>query len=79
MEPEKPPGSEDASKEISLPADSKRHPLIGWMKGTVYVARGVDLTEPADPEWAGRIDINVPAPPIRARPTEPRSDQPVER
>jgi hypothetical protein len=28
-----------------------RHPLIGWMKGTVKVAPGVDLTEPADPEW----------------------------
>lgn len=30
------------------------HPLIGSMKGTVTIAPGVDLTEPADPEW-GRI------------------------
>lgn len=30
------------------------HPLIGWMKGTVRVAPGVDLTEPADPEWGER-------------------------
>jgi hypothetical protein len=30
------------------------HPLIGWMKGTVRVAPGVDLAEPADPEWGGR-------------------------
>jgi hypothetical protein len=29
------------------------HPLIGWMKGTVRVAPGVDLAEPADPEWGG--------------------------
>jgi|SRR5688572_25066028 hypothetical protein len=39
------------------PMDSKPmgpHPLIGWMKGTVRVAPGVDLTEPADPEWGGR-------------------------
>jgi hypothetical protein len=27
------------------------HPLIGWMKGTLTVADGVELTEPADPEW----------------------------
>lgn len=30
---------------------SGRHPLIGWMKGTLTVAPGVDLTNPADPEW----------------------------
>jgi hypothetical protein len=28
-----------------------RHPLIGWMKGTLTIAEGVDLTQPADPEW----------------------------
>jgi hypothetical protein len=28
-----------------------RHPLIGWMKGTLTIADGVDLTQPADPEW----------------------------
>jgi hypothetical protein len=28
-----------------------RHPLIGWMEGTVTVPDGVDLTEPTDPEW----------------------------
>jgi hypothetical protein len=32
-------------------ARKDRHPLIGWMKGTVTVAEGVDLTQPADPEW----------------------------
>jgi hypothetical protein len=30
---------------------SKRHPLIGWMKGTFTIAPGVDLTQPAMPEW----------------------------
>jgi len=33
---------------------SKHHPLIGWMKGTVHIPEGVDLTEPADPEWGER-------------------------
>lgn len=33
---------------------SGSHPLIGWMKGTVRAAPGVDLTEPADPEWGKR-------------------------
>jgi hypothetical protein len=26
--------------------------LFGWMKGTITVAPGTDLTDPADPEWA---------------------------
>src|SRR5687768_8047948 len=30
---------------------SKRPPLIGWLEGTVQTAAGVDLTQPADPEW----------------------------
>jgi hypothetical protein len=38
------------------PAVSKRHPMFGWLKGTVRVAPGVDLTEPADPEWADMLD-----------------------
>jgi hypothetical protein len=31
-----------------------RHPIIGWMKGTLTIPEGVDLTQPADPEWADR-------------------------
>jgi hypothetical protein len=27
------------------------HPLIGALRGTVIVAPGTDLTQPADPEW----------------------------
>ncbi len=30
----------------------RRHPLFGCMKGTVTIAEGVDLTDPAMPEWA---------------------------
>ncbi|MGD0763545.1 MAG: hypothetical protein ABR929_10235 [Roseiarcus sp.] len=33
---------------------SAEPPLFGWLRGTV-VSTG-DLTEPADPEWAKRID-----------------------
>ena len=37
-------------------ADSSQHPLFGWLKGTVRVLPGVDLTEPADPEWTNSHD-----------------------
>lgn len=30
----------------------KRHPLFGSMKGTTIIMPGVDLTQPADPDWA---------------------------
>jgi len=29
----------------------KRHPAFGSMKGTTIVMPGVDLTQPADPDW----------------------------
>ncbi len=32
------------------------HPAWGAMKGLIRVMPGVDLTEPADPEWAARLD-----------------------
>ena len=32
------------------------HPLCGYMKGLVRVMPGTDLTRPADPEWADRLD-----------------------
>ncbi len=31
------------------------HPLFGWLKDTARVAPGVDLTEPADPEWGAAV------------------------
>ncbi|MEA2881693.1 MAG: hypothetical protein QOH32_949 [Bradyrhizobium sp.] len=40
--------------KIESAEKSGRHPLIGWMKGTVTIPDGVDLTEPADPEWGER-------------------------
>jgi hypothetical protein len=33
-----------------------RPPLVGWMKGTLTIAEGVDLTQPADMEWGEAAD-----------------------
>lgn len=45
----------EASRDTAAPSvdvtTEDRHPLIGWMKGTLTIAEGVDLTQPADPEW----------------------------
>jgi hypothetical protein len=32
-------------------ARAQPHPLIGALRGTVKIAPGTDLTQPADPEW----------------------------
>ena len=41
-----------------LPSKPKggRHPLFGALKGLVRIAPGVDLTEPADPDWGKVYD-----------------------
>jgi hypothetical protein len=36
--------------------DEPFHPLYGYMKGLVRIMPGTDLTQPADPEWADRLD-----------------------
>ena len=33
-----------------------RHPAFGALKGMIRIPPGVDLTEPADPEWADLVD-----------------------
>jgi hypothetical protein len=48
------PSRKSSSGDSGDKGGSARHPLIGWMKGTVRIAPGVDLTEPADPEWGER-------------------------
>ena len=55
-EKEAPKQSDVAPEPTSSAAASKRHPLFGWLKGTVRIAPGVDLTKPADPKWADRLD-----------------------
>jgi hypothetical protein len=32
------------------------HPAYGFMQGLVRVMPGTDLTQPADPEWAERLE-----------------------
>ena len=32
------------------------HPALGAMKGLIRIWPGVDITQPADPEWADRLD-----------------------
>jgi hypothetical protein len=43
--------TEDRLTESPSNKSPRRHPLFGWLKGTVTIAPGVDLTEPADPDW----------------------------
>jgi hypothetical protein len=58
----------DAGSASAQPPAAKRHPLFGWLMGSVRIAPSTNLTEPADPEWAGRIGNECPAPPyVRGR------------
>jgi len=55
--------AEDTGRSNPVPASGKGeaaakpfHPLFGLMKGLTRVAPGVDLTEPADPDWGKVYD-----------------------
>jgi hypothetical protein len=52
------PSAEGASTAPAHPPGSKgeRHPAFGALKGLIRIRPGVDLTGPADPEWADLID-----------------------
>src|ERR1700719_2857376 len=39
-----------------LPGEKPFHPLYGYMQCLVRIMPGTDLTQPADPEWADRLD-----------------------
>lgn len=44
-------------RKAARPAGEKAfHPLYGYMQGVVRIMPGIDLTQPADPEWADRLD-----------------------
>jgi hypothetical protein len=47
------PKAEDAAKSSG---EKPFHPLDGYMQGLIRIMPGTDLTQPADPEWAGRLD-----------------------
>jgi hypothetical protein len=42
------------------------HPAYGAMKGLIRIMPGTDLTQPADPEWADRLDAEY-SPETRGR------------
>jgi predicted RNase H-like HicB family nuclease len=43
---------------ITPPSEGEKpfHPAYGMMKGLIRIMPGTDLTQPADPEWADRLD-----------------------
>lgn len=46
-----------AAGAAAQPAGEKPfHPLYGFMQGLIRIMPGTDLTQPADPEWAARLD-----------------------
>jgi len=45
-----------AAKAPPLPKKGGRHPLFGALKEFTFVPPGVDLTEPADPDWGKVYD-----------------------
>lgn len=45
--------SEPSETESKQP---RRHPAFGALKDVTWIAPGVDLTEPADPEWADLLE-----------------------
>lgn len=48
------PSSTEAA--TSRAKKSGRHPLFGALKGLAHIPPGMDLTEPADPEWGKAYD-----------------------
>lgn len=50
-----PDGQEEEDAKIARPKNFYDG-IFGCMKGTVTIPPGVDLTEPADPEWARVFD-----------------------
>lgn len=48
----------EASGSLAKPyaTSDGRHPMRGALKDITFVPPGVDLTEPADPEWADLLD-----------------------
>ena len=51
-----PAGSSPPSSAKAYATKDGRHPAFGALKGMIRIAPGVDLTEPADPEWADLVD-----------------------
>jgi hypothetical protein len=48
--------ADEAAKGVPSGGEKPFHPAYGMMKGLVRIMPGTDLTQPADPEWADRLD-----------------------
>jgi hypothetical protein len=44
-------GKSPKTRQGEQTSPGKRHPLFGALKGHMFIPPGVDLTEPADPDW----------------------------
>lgn len=61
------PGTKTSSPTNPLPSSgspdlaSGKLALFGWLQGTIVINPDVDLTEPADPEWADRTSDEDPS------------------
>jgi hypothetical protein len=42
---------EENASAVQQAKKSGHHPIFGALKGSVFIPEGVDLTEPADPDW----------------------------
>jgi len=49
-------GSPTAGRGAPVAGETPFHPAYGFMKGLVRIMPGTDLTQPADPEWADRLE-----------------------
>ncbi|GAC1346680.1 MAG: hypothetical protein NVS2B1_17830 [Bradyrhizobium sp.] len=64
MAKDSPLGKSPESRRGKQIRSGERHPLFGALKDVTFVPPEVDLTEPADPEWAD-ISEQDSAPPTR--------------
>lgn len=46
----------EAGEALSTIREEPFHPAYGAMQGLIRIMPGTDLTQPADPEWAERLD-----------------------
>jgi hypothetical protein len=49
-------GPRGTDEETPSGGEKPFHPLYGAMQGLIRIMPGTDLTQPADPEWADRLD-----------------------
>ena len=68
-----------SGKPSSLATDAKRserHPLFGALKDVTFIPPGIDLTEPADPDWGKVYEKSAVVP---AKPAGPAFGRPDDR